>query len=285
MRLRVDPRTAPGQQYRFASVDLPGLDAAGAGCGEASRRVCGQGRRSGHRRPMSSPPALRLRQRSGGGLCRGHDRRPGYRRQSPHPSRDPDSAGRPGAGRPLRRDPGHRPAAVQRRHVWPSPVQAGRPLRAVEDRRPSPGTDRDDFGRDCRYSGRSGRRRPDRRPCRAPRARAEPHDRRRARLRHRAGRAGRGQLDRPQLLQSRGRADAARRSPAPASNCSASSSAAAISCSATRSSTFSPRPRTRSSTPMKPSTILLAGDIERQSNFIWQKKWTWTYGARVARDR
>jgi translocation and assembly module TamA len=25
-------------------------------------------------------------------------------------------------------------------------------------------------------------------------------------------------------------------------------------------------------------TILLAGNIERQSNFIWQKKWTWTYG-------
>ena len=28
-------------------------------------------------------------------------------------------------------------------------------------------------------------------------------------------------------------------------------------------------------------TIQLAGNIERQSNFIWQKKWTWTYGAEV----
>ena len=28
-------------------------------------------------------------------------------------------------------------------------------------------------------------------------------------------------------------------------------------------------------------TILLAGNIERQSNFIWQKKWTWTYGAEL----
>jgi len=28
-------------------------------------------------------------------------------------------------------------------------------------------------------------------------------------------------------------------------------------------------------------TVLLSGDIERQSNFIWQKKWTWTYGATV----
>ena len=28
-------------------------------------------------------------------------------------------------------------------------------------------------------------------------------------------------------------------------------------------------------------TILLSGDIERQSNFIWQKKWTWTYGAQL----
>jgi translocation and assembly module TamA len=28
-------------------------------------------------------------------------------------------------------------------------------------------------------------------------------------------------------------------------------------------------------------TIQLAGDIERQSNFIWQKKWTWTYGAEL----
>jgi translocation and assembly module TamA len=28
-------------------------------------------------------------------------------------------------------------------------------------------------------------------------------------------------------------------------------------------------------------TVLLSGDIERQSNFIWQKKWTWTYGATI----
>ncbi len=28
----------------------------------------------------------------------------------------------------------------------------------------------------------------------------------------------------------------------------------------------------------KADTIELSGDIERQSNFIWQKKWTWTYG-------
>jgi translocation and assembly module TamA len=28
-------------------------------------------------------------------------------------------------------------------------------------------------------------------------------------------------------------------------------------------------------------TVLLSGDIERQSNFIWQKKWTYTYGATI----
>ena len=28
-------------------------------------------------------------------------------------------------------------------------------------------------------------------------------------------------------------------------------------------------------------TVDLSGDIERQSNFIWQKKWTWTYGAEL----
>ncbi|MGZ2411726.1 translocation and assembly module TamA [Sphingomonas sp. F9_3S_D5_B_2] len=28
-------------------------------------------------------------------------------------------------------------------------------------------------------------------------------------------------------------------------------------------------------------TVLLSGEIQRQSNFIWQKKWTWTYGAAV----
>jgi len=28
-------------------------------------------------------------------------------------------------------------------------------------------------------------------------------------------------------------------------------------------------------------TILIAGNIERQSNFIWQKKWTWSYGAQL----
>ena len=28
-------------------------------------------------------------------------------------------------------------------------------------------------------------------------------------------------------------------------------------------------------------TVQLSGDIERQSNFIWQKKWAWTYGAEL----
>lgn len=28
-------------------------------------------------------------------------------------------------------------------------------------------------------------------------------------------------------------------------------------------------------------TVLLAGNIERQSNFIWQKTWTWSYGAQL----
>ena len=28
-------------------------------------------------------------------------------------------------------------------------------------------------------------------------------------------------------------------------------------------------------------TVLLAGNIERQSNFIWQKMWTWSYGAQL----
>jgi translocation and assembly module TamA len=28
-------------------------------------------------------------------------------------------------------------------------------------------------------------------------------------------------------------------------------------------------------------TIQIAGNVERQSNFIWQKKWTWTYGGEV----
>jgi translocation and assembly module TamA len=28
-------------------------------------------------------------------------------------------------------------------------------------------------------------------------------------------------------------------------------------------------------------TVRLAGNIERQSNFIWQKKWTWTYGGEI----
>ena len=28
-------------------------------------------------------------------------------------------------------------------------------------------------------------------------------------------------------------------------------------------------------------TVLIGGNIERQSNFIWQKKWTWSYGAQL----
>ena len=31
--------------------------------------------------------------------------------------------------------------------------------------------------------------------------------------------------------------------------------------------------------------MLLAASIERQSNFIWQKKWTWSYGGDGWRPR
>ena len=37
--------------------------------------------------------------------------------------------------------------------------------------------------------------------------------------------------------------------------------------------------------PLMSRTVLLGANIERQSNFIWQKKWTWSYGGELARDR
>ena len=77
------------------------------------------------------------------------------------------------------------------------------------------------------------------------------HHRRRGRLWHRRGRPRRGQLAAPQLVQSRGRADRARRRRhAGAARCGVSSGAT-ISCAATRCSTRRPRPATSTATPMR----------------------------------
>ena len=230
----------PGVQYRFASVELPGLDAAGAGCREAAQRLRRQGRRSGHRagrdrRRRSADDRARR-----GGFRRGEARRAAGRGQSPDASRDADSAGDSGAGRSVRRDPRQRPAAVQRaprRHH--RAVQARRPVPALEDRRSAPGADRDDAwwpmptSRWCRWTAdasststfASSPRRRTRSPARSATAPGRAF-------------AVEGELDRPQLLQSRRRADA----------CAASSARKeqlagvavpplAISCSATRRST------------------------------------------------
>ena len=88
--LRVILTADPGQQYRFASVELPGLDAAGpdaaklrdafavkAGDPVIAADVIAGGARA-------HPGARR------GGFRRGEARRAGHRGQSPDPPRDPD---------------------------------------------------------------------------------------------------------------------------------------------------------------------------------------------------
>ena len=95
------------------------------------------------------------------------------------------------------------------------------------------------------------------------------------------GARARSELDRPQFLQSRRRADPARGRRHQRAARRASSSAAATSCSATRCSTCRPRPAHQKFDAYEAKTIQLAGNIERQSNFIWQKKWTWTYGGEL----
>ena len=107
------------------------------------------------------------------------------------------------------------------------------------------------------------------------------HDRRRARLRHRRGRARRGELAAPQFLQSRRRADLR----------GVAGTQEQLAAVQFRRNNFLRRDQvlnlqasasdTRSSTPTRRKTVLLAGNIERQSNFIWQKKWTWSLGAEL----
>ena len=109
---------APGQQYRFASVDLPGLDAAGP---DATRLRQVFAVKAGDPVIAADVIAAGVALKTGAwarGLCRSDNRRPGYRRRSPHPSRQPDSAGEPRAGRPLRRDPGHGRPPFSAAHVW-----------------------------------------------------------------------------------------------------------------------------------------------------------------------
>ena len=108
------PRGCPGQQYRFASVELPGLDGGGSGGRKAARGVRGEGRRPGHCRRCdrgghcAHDGARRER------LCQRQNRRAADRGQSPDTPRQPGAAGRSGARGAVRRDPGQRRAAVQR---------------------------------------------------------------------------------------------------------------------------------------------------------------------------
>ena len=79
------------------------------------------------------------------GFAEREDRRAGHRDQSPDPSRDAEPAGRSGAGRAFRRDPRDGQAAVQRAPYRDHrPVQAGRPVQALQDRRSAARADRHD---------------------------------------------------------------------------------------------------------------------------------------------
>ena len=86
--LRVVLTVEPGQQYRFASVELPGLEAAGADSARAAGRVRRAFGRSRHRRRRDRRRARAHPVARRGGICRSRARRPGHRGQSPDPSRD-----------------------------------------------------------------------------------------------------------------------------------------------------------------------------------------------------
>ena len=227
-RLRVILTADPGPQYRFASVELPGLEAAGEDAAKlrnafavkAGDPVIAQD-------VIAGGVALTTGARRGG-LRRSEDRRAGHRGQSPDPSRDADAAGEPGSGRALRRDPRQRPAAVQRAPRRDHrPVQARRPVQALEDRRSAPRADRDDPGRRTPTS-RSSRSTAAGRSTSTVRLEPAPSHTIAGELGYGTGQGARarGELDRPQLLQSRRRADRCAASPAPASSWPASSSAA-----------------------------------------------------------
>ena len=73
----------------------------------------------------------------------------------------------------------------------------------------------------------------------------------------------------------------ARRWRARRSSLARSRSGATISCGATRCSTRRRWPATSTATPSRRRPLSLSAGIERQSNFIWQKKWTWSLGAEL----
>ena len=206
-QLRVILTAEPGPQYRFASVELPGLEAAGE---DAARLRDAFAVKAGD--PVIAQDVIaggvdltRLLGEEGfaGAKIGEQDIEINHQTHLATLTLPVD----PGPDRAFRGDPRDRPAAVQRAACRDDrPVQERRSVQALQGRRPAPRADRHDAGRERRHPGGPDRRRADRRPRGAPGTRAVAHHRRRARLRHRAGGPARGELDRPQLLQSRGRA-------------------------------------------------------------------------------
>ena len=168
MRCASSSPPIPGQQYRFASVELPGLDAAGP---DAARLRDIFAVKAGD--PVIAADViaggLALTQalgEEGFASAKIGEQDIEVNHQTHLASLDP--AGRSRAGRPVRHDPRQRPAAVQRASRRDHrPVQARRPVPAVEDRRSAAGADRDDAGRQCRHPGRPGEGRPGGRPRRS----------------------------------------------------------------------------------------------------------------------
>ena len=183
------------------------------GCGQAARGVRGQGRatRSSPTDVIAAGIALKVALGQQG-FAHGQDRRAGHRHRPRDADRAAGAAGRPRAGRAVRRDPRDRPAAVRRR-AMSGRSPASRPATASSSRMSTicaapwsrPGlVSSVEVTVTPVGAGRDGR------PRRAARAGADADDRRRAWLWHRRGRSRRGELAAPQFLQSRRRADRAR---------------------------------------------------------------------------
>ena len=298
----VEPRIERGREHRCGScsqrrarrrntasqsVELPGLEAAGA---EAPKLREAFAVKAGD--PVIAEDVIAAERRAHGrarraGVRAGQGRRAGHRGRP----RDAHRASwccrsSPARSRAFGDDPGQRQAAVQRRAM----SATDRPLQAPATR--SERSKVDDLRRALIATGLvasaeiqvgPGRRRADRRPRRAASSRRRctpsPASSATAPARACALEASwqhRNFFNPEGALTLRGVAGtqrAARR---------ASSSAAAISCSATRCSTCRrSASHTRPFDAYEAKTIQLAGNIERQSNFIWQKKWTWSLGAEL----
>ena len=170
----------------------------------------------------------------------------------------------------------------RRRHVGAiARFKPGDRFERERGRRPAPGADRDRADLVGRGHAGAARRRAGRSTSRSSssRRRCGPSPASLATAPARA--AGRGELAAPQFLQPRRRADRARRRRHAGAAWRGLAPPQQLAAARPGAERPGARPATSTATPIEAKTLSLSAGFERQSNFIWQKKWTWSLGAEL----